>query len=724
MSDDNKSVNEDISEIVGRVNNYIFHNSESGYSVAILESVDLDEKRITITGYIPKLDYDQVYKFSGNYVNHTKFGLQFNVSSFLKVQLTDNDSLLTLLSGPLFPGIGAKFAQVMIDTLGNDLIENIKADPSVLDGLPKITKKKKEAIINGLTSDNEDFLFHLQSFGLGVRNAMKIQSIYGDRALNILKTNPYQLIEDVDGIGFITADKIAMTLGFKQDDPLRLKALTLATLLKLSINSGDTYVSVSDLEKKLLKFIGLKEIHLFLQELVAEKLVFQIDESLYHHTQFHAEQYTAGFLKTLLSRPTAEIDKKLFDSLLSLVEEEYDISYNTQQKTAIYTAVASNILILTGGPGTGKTTVVKAIASLLKKLNTNHHLVLCAPTGRAAKRLNELTAQETSTIHSLLRWNLETNTFGKNINDPLGYETIIIDECSMVDNWLLYNLFLASEKVNRFIFIGDVNQLPSVGPGKVLKDVIDSKKFTTIELEKIYRQSEGSAIIQLAHDIQYDQNNIVFSNDVKFFDCDQYQVKNLVISLLDNAMDKGYSVFDVQVLACKYSGISGIDNLNHTLQQQFNPSNDQKKELRHGSRIFREADKVLLLKNMVDDNVFNGDIGFIIEINNEVKKYLSTVIVDFDGNIVEFSYENLNNLTLAYCISVHKSQGSEYPIIILAITKNDYFMLDRKLIYTAITRAAKALVLLGDKSLFFSAIKLEEKYQRKTTLKKLLTIDN
>lgn len=707
-------------EIVGKVKRYIFHNGESGYSVAVLKLSDLDEKKITITGYFPKFDKDDTYMFSGNYVEHIKFGVQFSIVTFKKVQENDTDSLIKLLSGPLFPGIGKKFAENMIDTLGNDLIELINEDNNILDKVNKMTEKKKKIIVDGLNEENYDLLSYLQSFGLGIRNTMKIQSVYGDRAASVIKENPYQLVEDIDGLGFLTADKLAMALGFAKDNPLRLKALVLDAIMKITMSSGDSYISFSVLCSKLSNQLSNEDVSTYLNELVNNKLVYIVENKIYHHSQFMAENYISSFLNKLNSEQTDEIAYDYFKELLNDVEKDFSITYDEIQVDAIFTAITSNIIVLTGGPGTGKTTVVKAIVSLLKRINTNHNLIVCAPTGRAAKRLNELTGQDASTIHSLLKWNLETNTFGKNINDPLGYETIIIDECSMVDSWLLYNLFLASKNVSRFIFIGDVNQLPSVSPGAILRDIIQSDNFSVIELNKIYRQKDGSAIIQLAHDIQYNQEDITFDNDVKFIDSASNNVKNYAISLIENALSKGYSVNDIQILSCKYSGISGIDNLNITLQKKYNPEDKDKNEIRHGSRIFRENDKVLLLKNMIDDNVFNGDIGTIVEIDVQQPRHKSSLIVDFDGNIVEFTYDNFDKLTLAYCISVHKSQGSEYPIVILSISNSDFFMLDRKLIYTAITRASKLLVILGDRQLFMQAIKLNEKYSRKTRLVELL----
>ena len=405
---------------------------------------------------------------------------------------------------------------------------------------------------------------------------------------------------------------------------------------------------------------------------------------------------------------------------LTLFQTSLAIEYDKKQIDAINSFLDYDLSILTGGPGTGKTTVVRGMVNLFRELYPNHQIACCAPTGRAAKRLAELTKVECQTIHSLLKWDLESNTFGMNEENPLNVDCLIIDEFSMVDAFLFAALCKASSNVKKIVIIGDEDQLPSVGPGCVLKDLIDSELFPVTRLKTIFRQKEGSDVTALAHAIQKrDVDALKFSGDVAFFECSQYDVKDLCIKIVQSALDKGYNLSDIQLLACKYSGVAGIDRLNSALQECFNPHDPSLNQWKSGHRIFRENDKILQLKNQVDDGVYNGDIGLLVEVipASEDFNSQSRLIVDFDGVFAEYTSENLNNITHAYCISVHKSQGSEYPIVILPIVNEATFMLQRRLIYTAVSRAKKSLVLLGNKELFVKAVLKEEKQLRCTTLK-------
>ncbi len=714
---------DDLISIEGKVQFYLFHNSDNLYSVAKVKLYELNEKNVTIVGHFPKLAKDDMYRFSGYYSDNPRYGLQFVVVGYQRVNPSDTESLVRFFSGPLFPGIGKKYARSMIDCLGNDIIEKIKEDNSLLYQVPKMTTKKALVIAKGITQEDEDVQIFLQNYGVGIRNLQKIQQVYSDQAINIIKSNPYRLVEDIDGIGFQTADKIARQMGVAKDDPRRIRAYVFASILQLCLRSGDSYVKREQLYQVVTSELAAEDFSYFLNDLQATKQIYLEEDRVYHHSQYHSEAFIAEFLCKFVAEEPQEYPTKLIEEAISESEEEFRISYDATQKKAIKAAINNKLLILTGGPGTGKTTVVRAITKVLHKLSPASFAVLCAPTGRAAKRLNELTGNETSTIHSLLKWNLETNTFGKNINDPISYDVVIVDETSMVDNWLMYNLLLACHDVKKLILIGDKNQLPAVGPGALLRDLLAADLFVSVELSNIYRQKEGSEVIQLAYDILHNQDNISFRNEVKFIPCVATEIRPWVIKLVDSALDKAYDINDVQVFACKYEGIAGIDNLNIVLQQSFNPPSATKKELKHGMRIFRECDKILQLKNMNDDSVYNGDIGNIVEINLKSPKYLSTLTVDFDGVIVEYDYESLNNITLAYCISVHKAQGSEYPIVIMPFSKAETFMLDQRLIYTAITRCSKSLILLGDPQLFYRGIKTEARQQRLTTLQQRLLED-
>ncbi|MEG1462838.1 MAG: AAA family ATPase, partial [Anaerorhabdus sp.] len=408
---------------------------------------------------------------------------------------------------------------------------------------------------------------------------------------------------------------------------------------------------------------------------------------------------------------------------LQEIQEKLNIQYDPKQMEALNQFFNEDFMILTGGPGTGKTTVVRGMVSIFKKLYPLANIACCAPTGRAAKRLAELTEVDTYTIHSLLLWDLESNTFGKNENEPLFIDLLIVDEFSMVNNWLFYNLVKACVHVKKICLIGDENQLPSVSPGCLLKDLIESSLFPVVRLEHIFRQQEGSDVIELANQIRKGYLDFTKLNqDVAFFETNQFGVKDRVVHIVQQALDKGYELKDIQILACMYQGVAGIDRLNNALQACFNPPSKDRREWKVGYRIFREEDKILQLKNQPDDDVYNGDIGRLVEIiypqedpNNTVR-----LIVDYEGIFVEYSPENFERITHAYCISVHKSQGSEYPIVIFPIVEQHRHMLQRSLLYTAITRAKKSLVLLGSKSVSEEACKTEVK-RRETTLIKRLT---
>ena len=404
------------------------------------------------------------------------------------------------------------------------------------------------------------------------------------------------------------------------------------------------------------------------------------------------------------------------------IEDELHIEYEKIQKQAFHNFFLHPFSIITGGPGTGKTTIVQGLISLYKKYYPLDTIALCAPTGRASKRLSEICQNvKVSTIHSLLHWDLESNTFLKNEKELLDCDLLVIDEFSMVDQQLFQALLKSAKLVKKILLIGDENQLASVGCGSVLKDLITSSLFPLTRLEKIFRQKEGSDVITLAHEINEENVTVLEQgNDIAFFSCENYEVKDILIPIVSNALEKGYSIKDIQVLAPMYGGVAGIDALNNTLQKVLNPQDGYKDEIKVGYRVFRVGDKILQLKNQPDENVYNGDIGEIIAIEYADENALSknVILADFDGNFVEYSGEQISNITHAYCISIHKAQGSEYPIVIMPVVKDYAFMLSKRLLYTGVTRAKKSLVLLGSKEVFLKYIHLQERHIRKTTLKK------
>lgn len=695
----------------------IYRHPETMYTVAKFRLYEVEEKDITVTGYFPVLPKDTLYSLEGEYITHQKYGMQFQVSHFQRQLPTDTESIISYLSGPQFPGIGKIYATQMVEILGENLIDKIKEDPSVLDFLPKMTDKRREALIDGIINQNDlqQAIEFFSTYGLGIRNIMKIDRKYGKEALPLIKENPYRLVEDIDGIGFNTADKVATSMGFDENDPLRLQAALVYMVLQHCMKTGDSYIEYEELRTLFEKeFSGDLDFLLF--EISKRRLVIQEESRIYHFSQFDAEDTIATYLQRFPLEYLPQVEEAEMNHYLPEIQKQIGIEYDQKQIEAIHTFFQSDFSILTGGPGTGKTTVVRGMIGLVKWLYPHYTIALCAPTGRAAKRLSELTDTEAYTIHSLLKWDLESNTFGMNESEPLALDILIVDEFSMVDQWLFSNLTKAGKNIKKILLIGDEDQLPSVSPGCLLKDLIETNLYPVSRLEKIFRQKEGSDVIELAHHIRKQEiEEVNFQGDVRFIECSNYEVKEAVLQIVQEALNKGYSVNDLQILAPKYSGVAGIDALNHELQQFCNPQAFGKEEIKVGYRIFREGDKILQLKNQPEDNVYNGDIGILVEIDKSSADEIS-LIVDFDGTFVEYRSDLWSNLTHAYAISIHKSQGSEYPIVIIPFVREHLFMLQRRLIYTAISRASKSLVLLGSKEIFLRGIQQKEHHQRKTTL--------
>ncbi len=712
-------------EIRGKLKVVVFHNDENLYSVIKIKiSDESDNKYMTLTGNFPIPNENNEYIYKGEYINHPRFGQQFVVQNYEELLPNGKDAIIRYLSSSLFPKIGVKTANKIYDLLGDETIEKIKSDSSCLDNI--ISVEQKETIVNGLGSntyfDEAVKLFVTQ--GLSIKMLLKIQSVYKEKMIDVLRENPYKLVEDIDGIGFKTADDLALKLGYNLHDEKRIKAGLLYSANIACFNDSDTYTSREKIIKEFNKIIyDVDEIskNYFIDMLINEGKLYQEDDKIFTFDQYHAEIENARILSKFIKKIVNTFDENQINEVIEKIEEKFGITYDDDQKSAIVNCLNSGISIITGGPGTGKTTIVNAIIQVYKELIFNSEIHICAPTGRASKRLTEITGVKATTIHSLLKWDLHSNVFSINENNPLSGQLLIVDEFSMVDNYLLHQLLRASQKIGQIIFIGDDDQLPSVGPGNVLKDLIDSKLINTIRLNKIYRQSELSNIVNLAHHIKNNEDiSNDLSNDVTFYSTNDYKIKDVVLEYVKIAQNNGYNNDDIQVLAPMYQGINGIDNLNILLQDYFNPSEENLKEMRVGKTIYRENDKILQLKNQNDDNVFNGDIGTLVEIDKESSLVNSKMYVGYDDNVVEYTQKDFINITLAYCISIHKSQGSEYPLIILPISYAYSRMLAKNLIYTAITRAKQKLVIIGDYNAFLYGINNTNYKIRKTTLKEKL----
>ena len=532
------------------------------------------------------------------------------------------------------------------------------------------------------------------------------------------------MVIDIDGIGFKTIDKIAKNMGIKDDDKRRVKAAILYCVINLCHSTGNTYLLKNEIYKNLLKLIVIDESVFddYIFELIKENYMIIDEQKYYHYSLYNAEFNIAKGLKPFIKR---RINKNAldmhFDHMIKVIEEDEGINYSSEQKEAIYNACSNGLYIITGGPGTGKTTILKAILKMLKMLYGDESIIsLCAPTGRASKRMSLLASHYACTIHRLLKWDLHSNTFSYNANNKLKCDVIIIDEFSMVDTLLFEALLNGTSGVSQIILIGDDGQIPSVGAGNLLHDLLKVDKIKNICLSHIYRQTNGSSIVDLAYKIRNGilDESFIFneSNDVSFLKIKNTQATNVLIKILDNLFNQGFDFDDIQIVIPMYGNVAGIDNINAAIQNWYNPKTPDSQEIRVNHQVFRIGDRVLQLKNQPEDDIFNGDIGVIIDIDLENEE----IIVKFDIGEVIYQKAMFSNLTLAYAISIHKSQGSEFDFVLMCVF-NDYgFMLNKQLIYTAITRAKKSLMILGDYFTFLSKSRVENINIRKTTLYEMI----
>lgn len=717
-------------ELTGQFTKILFYKKENGYAVALfLPSPSKDNDLIVVTGFFGEIKLQENYCLNGSYIDHPKYGIQFKADSFNILKVADEQWLIRFFSGPFFKGIGKKYAKTIVDTLGADAIKLIRINNNILDDIPQMNNKRKKAIIEGVMKENDDDTAFLLGHHFSMPDIIRLKNNYQSELMTVLYDNPYQIISKISGLGFAKVDKFALSIGIKEDNFYRLSAFSESLLMDLCMRTGDSYCDITEFRKYLKKEIN--EFNIDIQQIISnlcsEKRAVIEENRIYPISQYDSERFISNYLTDFPMQSLEKADNELLFEEIHNLQKNMAIIYQEKQLQAIMSFFENDILIITGGPGTGKTTIVSAMLKLCDKIYPQYNVSLLAPTGRAAKRLSQLTECEAKTIHSILLWDKETGKFAKDEKNPITSDILIIDEFSMVDQYLFYSLLKAASYCRKIVIIGDSDQLPSVAMGSVLRDLIASELFKTIKLDKIYRQKEGSDIISLAYDIKNNAvKDIPVKNDIRFFECDPYAIEHILIQVVEKALNcyetaqEGF--MNVQVLAPKHSGINGIDRLNKILQQEFNPADKNKKELSLGYRTFRENDKVLQLKNQPDDDVYNGDIGIIEEIILAQDDFnnLNRIIVDFDGRIVEYNNDNFSNITHAYCMSVHKAQGSEYPIVILPISNEYSIMLQKRLIYTAVTRAYKSLIFIGQKQAFYKGINTIEHYDRKTTLKERL----
>ena len=685
-------------------------------------------KVITFTGMFEEIKYKTNYLMQGNIVSHNKYGNQFQVESYEIVLPSDKEELVEFFSSDLFP-IGDKMAERIVEKLGKDAISKIMDSEEVLYDIPRLSKDKARVIRDRILEYQEtsQIVIDLNKMGFNTKDAISIMKKYNNKAMDIIDKNIYSLLNDID-ISFDEVDKIARSNGYMLNDERRLLALTINMMNVLTFNNGDTYLykeEMYDYMKKVTDNLEMEEFEYVLLKLKKMGKVI-IDNERYYLDEFYkAEEYICDRIYRLNEEERKKLPK--LDKKINQLELMNGITYDESQRTAIYKAINNNLTIITGGPGTGKTTIVKCIVKLLIEINglKLDKLALLAPTGRAARKLMDTTGVPAYTIHKYLGWDKEKNEFCVNEYCPNKEEYIIVDEASMIDTVLMMSLLKGITSKAKIILVGDYYQLPSVSQGQVLKDLIDSDCLDVVKLNCLYRQSDDSYITTLAHEIknkEITENFMAKYDDYNFLNCSNEQILGSVDDIVRRALSKGYTDRDIQVLAPMYKSINGIDSLNKVLQEIMNPHSNDKNELVSGEIVYREGDKVLQLVNDSDNGVSNGDIGYIESIVSAIKSKSkkNEVIVNFFGNRVTYLPKDLKNIMHGYAISVHKSQGGEFKMVIMPISSSFRRMLYNKLIYTAVTRAKEKLIIVGDPQAFIYGIKNDYVENRKTGLKEMI----
>ena len=736
-------------KINGTIAKIHYYNADNGYTVALFELDYKNTKKsivgvknkiigntITVVGFFDRNVFpDEEYILEGDYVKDKNYGLQFKFTKFERKELTNIHGVISYLSSDLFPGIGVKVAKMVVEKIGVDAINLIKKNPDILDEV-NITPKQRSTIYSGILSDknNQEAVIFFLNNGITIDMANKIIIKMGPNCVEMVKENPYILMTQIERFGFKKNDTFALNLGIEKSDPRRLKALISFLLKELIYNTGNSYVDRVTLFERIREYVNeeldKKSFDNVLHILEEEKKIYvEDDDHIFDYTLRKQELMLASEIVSLL-KGTRNTEKnmesfspELIEKYYKQIEDESKFSFNDEQKVAIKSAFTEPLVIVTGGPGTGKTTIVNAIVKMYLKLHNDSsamidHIAIIAPTGRASKRLKETTGMESSTIHKFLGY-LGADNFEHNRYNRTSARLIIVDESSMMDLPLAYRLVTSMHEDARLIIVGDVNQLPAVGPGQILKDLIDTKEIKTIVLNKIHRQAENSSIIKLAHSINeghLPENFIEKFNDRVFIPTDNEHLGNMVVDLVDKAVKKGKNIHkDLQVLIPMYKGEVGINEINSKIQALINPLNEEKEELKFMGVSYRVNDKVIQLVNRSEKGIMNGDIGIISNFKYKDFK-INGLTVLFDSMYVDYTLEEIEDLSLAYAISIHKAQGSEFDLVIMPISTKYYIMLKRKLIYTAVTRAKNSLIIIGDARAMKMGVDRVEQ-NRKTILK-------
>ncbi len=713
----------------GTIERIIFENPSSFFRILLLDIDDTDadfkDFEIIVTGTMADIMEGEDYTFWGNLVQHPKYGEQLKITRYERAKPTSK-GLVKYFSSDHFKGIGVKTAQKIVALYGDNAIDKVLAEPEKLHDIVGLSAKNRETFLTKLRQNygTERILAKLSEYGIPNKLAFQIQDFYKEETLEIVEQFPYQLVEDIQGVGFKIADQLAQSLGIESTAPERFRAGLLHTLLTQSMEKGDTYLEAKELLEHTIELLeSSRQIELDpssvadeLTCLIEEDKVQNVDTKIFENSLFFAEEgIRSSLLRILEKGKQNKFEPEKIEAAITQIEIEFAISYDVMQKQAICDAINHKIFILTGGPGTGKTTVINGIIAVYALLNgldlrKSHDLpiLLAAPTGRAARRMNELTGLPSATIHRHLGMTGDDDT--SHLDNYLDADFIIVDEFSMVDTWLANQLLSNISSNSKLLIVGDADQLPSVSPGQVLADLLKIPLLPQTKLEKIYRQSKDSTIVNLASQIQkgiLPPDFIEKKADRSYFEARSEHILQMIERIVEAAIRSGIPAQDVQVLAPMYRGQAGIDHINQLMQNLINPAEKEQLVFEATDCQYRQGDKVIHLVNDAESNVFNGDLGYITDLLPA--KYTDSkqdeLTINFDGNEVIYPRSEWYKIRLAYAMSIHKSQGSEFPVVILPITSSSHRMLQRNLIYTAITRAKSKLILLGEKSAFDFAVK-------------------
>ena len=713
----------------GTIERIIFENPSNFFRILLLDIDDTDAEfdnfEIIVTGTMADIMEGQDYTFWGTIVQHPKYGEQLKVTRYERAKPTSK-GLIKYFASDHFKGIGMKTAQKIVDLYGDNTIDEILADPSRLTTINGLSAANREAFVSKLRLNygTEMILAKLAEYGIPNKLALQIQDTYKEETLEIVQKYPYQLVEDIQGIGFKIADQLAQQLGIESDAPERFRAGLVHTLFSQSMETGDTYIEARDLLAHTIDLLeNARQVELDpalvadeLAHLIEEDKIQNVETKIFENSLYFAEEGIRSNLIRILEKGKQEtFDAPKIDSIIEQVEQDLGIRYDLIQKKAICDAINHKVFILTGGPGTGKTTVINGIIATyaaLHKLDLSKKqelpILLAAPTGRAARRMNELTGLPSATIHRHLGMTGDDDT--SHLDDYLDADFIIVDEFSMVDTWLANQLLSNISSNSKILIVGDADQLPSVSPGQVLADFLQIPLLPQTKLTKIYRQSEDSTIVTLASQIQQGVLPADFTEkkaDRSYFEAPSEYIPDMIKKIVAAAIRSGIAVQDVQVLAPMYRGPAGIDHINQLMQDLINPAENDQLIFEAPDCQYRQGDKIIHLVNDAESNVFNGDLGYITDLLPA--KYTDSkqdeLTINFDGNEIIYPRSEWYKIRLAYAMSIHKSQGSEFPVVLLPITRSSYRMLQRNLIYTAITRAKSKLILLGELTAFDYATK-------------------